>query len=368
MPALFTLFRIAALLLTLNTLMGVMPSVTSSARAEVVQSFYDYPLPKSVSLCGEPLPLENRFVWEMLDREFNIAVWDRAKVFLWLKRAGRYFPHIEKKLAQAGMPKDLKYLAVVESSLIPYIQSSKGAIGTWQFMEDTARTKGLRKDRMIDERRSFERSTDAALKYLKSLKDKFGTWTLAFAAYNCGEARLEKEIKVQRVKDYYRLELPFETERFIFRIAAAKMIMENPKRYGYNMAEERTYRPFLCDEVAVNVRVPLHIPDLAQDLGTDLKTIRDLNPQIISYYLPAGQYSMKVPAGMGAKLKALLKEKVKIASYRTETVSDEFYVVRPGDTLSFIEKKTGVSVATMKKLNRIQGSMIMVGQKIKLRP
>ena len=95
------------------------------------------------------------------------------------------------------MPQDLKYLAVAESSLLIDIRSRKGALGTWQFMAQTARRNGLRKDGTMDERRSFERSTEAALKYLKRLNSVFGTWTLVLAAYNLGETRLKKEIKRQ---------------------------------------------------------------------------------------------------------------------------------------------------------------------------
>ncbi len=97
---------------------------------------------------------------------------------MWLKRAGRYFPFIEKKLAEAGLPQDLKYLAVAESSLLIHIRSLAGARGPWPFMTHTARINRLRKDRMMDQCLDFERSTDAALKAI------FGTWTLALGAYN----------------------------------------------------------------------------------------------------------------------------------------------------------------------------------------
>ncbi|MDH3803661.1 MAG: lytic transglycosylase domain-containing protein, partial [Deltaproteobacteria bacterium] len=151
----------------------------------------DFPLPGSISLCHEPIPLENQRVLEMLDREFTIAVWDRAQVFLWLKRAGRYFPYIEEKLAEAEMPDDLKYVAVAESALITTIRSSKRAAGLWQFMARTGRRYGLRKNRMLDERLDFERSTEAAITYLTQLHDTFDNWTLALAAYNCGDAFLK---------------------------------------------------------------------------------------------------------------------------------------------------------------------------------
>ena len=304
----------------------------------------------------------------MLDREFTVAVWDRAQVFMWLKRAGRYFPYIEKKLSEAGFPEDLKYLAVAESSLITNIISRKGAVGTWQFMPRTGQLNGLRKDHSMDERRDFELSTEAALRHLKRLKRMFGAWTLALAAYNCGEARLNKEIKKQKVRDYYRLNLPTETERFIFRIAAAKIIMKNPKRYGYTLAPERVYRPIKCDTVPVNIRTRIHITDMSLSLGTDLKVLKDLNPQIIGYYLPMGRYRLKVPSGKGVKMPAVLKRLAHSSPRGSMRASNSHYIVQPGDTLSKISRKTGVPLGTLRKLNGIHGSALKVGQKIRLMP
>jgi len=107
-------------------------------------------LPESLSLCGEPIPLDNQGVWEMLDREFTIMVHNRAQVLLWLKRSGQYFPYIQKKLDKAGMPGDLKYLAVAESSLLPHARSRRGALGIWQFIRKTARRYKLQSNRSMD--------------------------------------------------------------------------------------------------------------------------------------------------------------------------------------------------------------------------
>jgi len=349
-------------------LMVLFPSPTFPAQQIAYPIFSDFPLPKSLSLCGEPMPLENRSVWEMLDREFTMAVWDRAQVFMWLKRAGRYFPYIEKKLAEAGLPEDLKYLAVAESSLITYIRSNKGAMGPWQFMALTARRNGLRKDRMMDERRNFERSTEAAIKVLKRLRDMFDTWSLALAAYNYGDARLKKKMKEQKVRDYYRLRLPRETERYMFRIAAIKIIMENPQRYGYTLSPERTYRPIKADIVPVKIGSPLNITRVARAVGTDFKVLKELNPHILGPYLPTGRYSIKVPSGLGPKATNVLKELSRTAAGLMKKVTGPYYVVQPGDTLSHIAQRTGVSVATLRSLNAIQGSLIKVGQKLQLRP
>ncbi len=330
--------------------------------------FGDFSLPGSTSLCGEAVPLENRHVLEMLDREFTISVYDRAQVLLWLKRAGRYFPYIEEKLAGAGMPADLKYVAVAESALLVDVRSRKRAVGLWQFMARTGRRYGLRKNRMIDERKDYEQSTEAAIEYLSHLYDRFGNWALALAAYNCGEALLSKEIRKQKVTDFYRLRLPAETERYIFRIAAAKIIMENPENYGFKLTAEQTYRPMLCDKVEVSLRRQLKLTDLAVSLDTDYKTLRELNPQIRRHYMPKGHHTIKVPPGCGPKVVLALKSPGDHRSRNWEKISESYYLVRQGDTLGRISQQTGISIATLRDLNGINGSTIWAGQKLRLTP
>jgi len=340
--------------------------------------FNAFPCPKTLTLCGERMPLENPDVFEMLDREFTVMVWDHARVFMLLKRAARYFPFIEKALRDAGMPDDLKYLAVAESSLIPYARSTSGALGHWQFIPETGQRKGLRKDQTVDERMALERSTEAAILYLTQLKEMFGSWTLAMAAYNCGENRLRKEIIEQKLADYYRLNLPTETERYIFRIAAIKIIMENPRRYGYVLPEDQLYRPMKFDSVTVNISSSIHITDLAQAIGTDFKVIKELNPELLNYHLPTGQYSLKVPAGSGRNALAALAQlnhgdpvtarTNNNSSSPANNSSQGFYVVQPGDTLTRISTITGVPVERLKALNGIPDSRIEVGQKLKLTP
>jgi hypothetical protein len=265
--------------------------------------------PETLTLCGEPVPLEDRRVWEMLDREFQITVWDRAQVYMYLKRATRYFPFIESKLAEAGLPDDIKYLAMAESALLTYSLSKKGAKGPWQFMTLAARSNGLRRDAIIDERLSFERSTEAALKYLMQLYDKFGSWALAMASYNSGETRVRKAIKNQGTDDYYRLNLPLETERYVFRIAAIKIVIENHRQYGYELSPVQAYRPKRYDAVEVKLRETLDLAGLAQAIGIDYKDIKERNPQFLRDYVPTGLHTVLVPVGDGMKTVDYLKSK-----------------------------------------------------------
>ncbi len=277
------------------------------AREDALPVYRDVAVPDSLSLCGEAVPLGISVVHEMLDRELTISAWDQAQVFMWIKRAGRVFPVIEKRLAELGMPDDLKYLAVAESALLPYVESNKAAVGAWQIIEETGVRNGLRKEELVDERYGLESSTGAALRYLQKLHREFGCWTLALAAYNCGEARLRREIDIQKVADYYRLNLPLETERFVFRIAAIKLILQNPQRYGYEIPKEHLYRPIKCDVISVQLEHPVHITDVARGIGTDFKIVKELNPELTGYQLPSGSYTLKVPEGLGNKTLAILK-------------------------------------------------------------
>ena len=199
-------------------------------------------------------------------------LWDRAQVILWLKRTGRYFPHIENVLKAASMPDDLKYIAVIESALKPQAGSSRGARGVWQFIASTGRNYGRTVDRYIDERRNFYLSTRAAARYLRELNTMFDSWTLACVAYNMGEQGLQKRIKHQEVKDYYHLHLPRETMRYILRAIAAKLIMSDPARYGFNLQPGDYYSPRKFDRLRLKTKWSTPITIIAKSAGTYFKT------------------------------------------------------------------------------------------------
>ncbi len=363
------LLGVVALLLALNlVVMSLRSSLSTAEEPTAAEVLPDFPLPGSISLCDEPMPLENRRVLEMLDREFTIAVWDRAQVFLWLKRAGRYFPYIEEKLSEAGMPADLKYMAVAESALITDIKSRKRAVGIWQFMSRTGRRYGLQKNRVIDQRLDFEQSTEAAINYLRRLHDEFDNWTLTLAAYNCGDSFLKREIRKQKVKNFYRLDLPLETERYVFRITAIKIIMENPRQYGFSLPPEQVYPPNWYDLVPVKLSSRLNLTDLALALDTDFKVLKELNPQFRRNYVPKGKHQIKVPPGFGPRVVVALQELGKGRSGEQKDLSESHYVVQKGDTLGLIARRTGVSIASLRRYNDIRGSTIWAGQKLQLTP
>jgi len=159
-------------------------------------------------------PIHIPEVRERLDREFTLVVYSHAQVYLWLKRMDRYFPWLEKELARRNLPEDLKFVAVAESDLIVSACSPAGAVWTVAVHQKHGANYGLNQSSSIDERMDFEMATESAFRYLQNLQQIFSNWTLAIAAYNCGERRVQDEMRKQKADNYYALKLPLETERY----------------------------------------------------------------------------------------------------------------------------------------------------------
>jgi len=210
-----------------------------------------------LTFCGELVPLADPDVRERLERELLVSLDNSDDIILWLKRANRYFPEIERVLKANFMPDDLKYITIAESSLRPLAFSNKGAVGYWQFIEGTGTRYGLEVTGDIDERRNVYKATQAAVKYLTDLYALFGSWTLAAAAYNMGEDGLKAEMLVQKVNNYYQLYLNQETQRYVFRILAAKIIMSNPAKFGYVLSKADLYLPRQFDTVEIKAAQPV---------------------------------------------------------------------------------------------------------------
>ncbi|MDR2199250.1 MAG: lytic transglycosylase domain-containing protein [Deltaproteobacteria bacterium] len=258
----------------------------------------DFQIPASVVLCGESLPLDRPAVRERLEYEFLLAVNHPAQVELWRRRALRFFPLIEKTLAEAGLPDDLKYLAVAESDLRPLVVSPAGASGLWQFIPSTARAFGLKVGKEQDQRLLPELLLPAGVKYLSSLHKAFGGWALAMAAYNAGEARISGALSSQKGRDYYELNLPRETERYVYRIAAIKLVLEGAPLFGFNAAPPAgLYRPPRYREETVNFAEAVSWTELAERYKTDYRTLKVLNPHLASRgRLSGGPYLFRLPA------------------------------------------------------------------------
>lgn len=182
--------------------------------------------------CGEPVPLDNQEVSERFDREFTIVVYNNAQMYLWLKRMHRDFPWLEKRLQMLSLPDDLKYFIVEETDLLPRVWLSK--IGAQRSTGVNSTPSGYTQS-------EYEQEVDIQLSKLRALRSQFPTWTLAIAAYYCGENRLHDAMSEQKLNDFYVLKLPLTTEYNVFRILAIKAALENPERYGYILPPHAWY-------------------------------------------------------------------------------------------------------------------------------
>ncbi|MBK9761224.1 MAG: lytic transglycosylase domain-containing protein [Flavobacteriales bacterium] len=233
-------------------------------------------LPADLTFCGEPVPVGKLDVRERLDRELLVNTYWQSNSLLAHKRANRWFPEIERILDREGVPDDLKYIALIESGLAN-VSSPVGATGFWQFMKETAIGHGLEVNAEVDERYNLVRSTEAACKYLKEGREKYGSWAMAGASYNLGPGGLDKQIGRQKNKDYYSLLLPEETSRYLFRVLAMKAIITDPERYGFHMREKDLYAPYRTRSITVTGPID-DLNDFAVRQGTDYKTLKLLNP------------------------------------------------------------------------------------------
>jgi hypothetical protein len=272
-------------------------------------------------------------------------------VVLWIKRTSRYMPIIESMLSQAGLPDDLKYVAIAESALRPHAGSAKGAMGFWQFMAATGRKYGLQVDSEKDERRNIYRSTEAAVAYFKELYEMFGSWTLATAAFNMGEQGLQSEILVQKTNDFYQLYLPLETQRYIFRIVCAKLVLGDPQAYGFRFDAADLYPPVQFERARVECFQPTPIQLVAAAAKTYFKQIKDLNPELRGHFLAAGVHTILVPPGGSRDFETRFK---KLSDQWVAQREERVYVVQQGDSLTSIADRFGVPLKTIIIWNRLE--------------
>ena len=263
---------------------------------------HDIELPETMEFCGEEVPLDLFYVRERLERELLVNSYRHSATILLLKRTARWFPVLEPVMEQYGLPKDFKYLAMIESELTNAVSPSK-AVGFWQFLESTGKEYGLEINKEVDMRYHVEKETAAACKYLKDSYRKFGSWTAAAAAFNCGNGRISRTKEEQRVDSYYDMILPEETQRYVFRILALKLITENPGKYGFQIGDNGWYQPLESKTITVVQSIP-NLTDFAHSQGTNLKLLKYFNPWLRSNSLTVSagnSYDIKIPTGKYAK-------------------------------------------------------------------
>jgi len=254
-------------------------------------------LPERISFAGEAVPMEYFDVRENLDRELLSTVYFHSQTIRYIKNMPRYFSIIEPILKSNGIPEDFKYLSVAESGFDTRAYSPAKAAGLWQLLESTAKENGLQINAEVDERYNIEKSTEVACRMFKSAYQKYGSWALVAASYNGGRAGLDQKIATQKVKSYYDLLFVEETTRYVFRILALKLVMEDPEEYGFKVDKKDLY-PIIETQ---NVEVKGSIADLAGyaiNKGINYKILKMFNPWLRETFLKnptKTTYILKIP-------------------------------------------------------------------------
>ena len=272
------------------------PEITKKEKLVNDYNVYAIPLPEAMDFAGERVPLEDPDVRERMDRELLVNTYWQSNGLLIIKRAAKYFPIIEPILKEEGLPDDFKYLAVIESGLTQAVSPAR-ATGFWQILGSTGKELGLEVNDNVDERYNVELATRAACNYLKKSKNYLGSWTLAAAGYNAGNAGINRRLEAQDVTGYYDLLLGEETGRYVFRILALKEILKDPKKYGFNYTEDDLYTSVPTYKVAVDTAVTDFVK-FAQDYGINYKILKIHNPWLREDHLNNASrkvYQIEIP-------------------------------------------------------------------------
>ena len=291
----------------------------------------------------------------------------RRSMQTWLNRVPRYLKIMGPILEEEGVPRELVFHAVVESGLNPRAYSWRHAVGPWQFISSTARLYGLRQDWWVDERRDFEKATRAAARHLKRLYDEFGDWYLALAAYNTGEVRVHRAMRVHQSSDYWKLYLlPRETRNHIPKVMAAFLIAQDPEKYGLTVDPEPELK---WDMVPVDRYLTFNI--LAQIAETSVDTLKFLNPELRQEAIPPPEdgdppYMLRIPKGhkeaFTYNFDPILAQVGPVTAVTVRT-----HRVRRGETLYSISRRYGIAIPTIVRANGIANRhRLRIGQRLRI--
>jgi membrane-bound lytic murein transglycosylase D len=270
---------------------------------------------------------------------------------LWMERGEIYRPLIESALDQHELPRELFYLAMIESGFSSSAKSSAGAVGPWQFIRGTGRRYGLSIDYWVDERKDFVRSTEAACQYLSHLYGIFQDWNLAMAAYNSGEFRVQATVRRSGSRDFWELKLPRQTRDYVPKMMAATIIASNLEEFGFSLPKAR---PFQYEDLSLKEAADLSL--LSRKGNIPLKTLRKMNPQLLRWCTPPdrGEYVLHVPKGKSRPLGKTLA-----TLSRQEQIRFRKHRVKKGETLYDIAKGYGTTVKAITRQNGIQNPRLL---------
>lgn len=243
---------------------------------DVSQAPISYQTPRDMTFAGEQVPLSNPPVFERFDQALARLAYRHAFTSINFKKAARWFPQIVPILKKHKIPEDFKYITIVESNL-SNLTSSKGAVGFWQFMPETAREYGLEVNAEVDERYDPIKSTEAAAQYFLDAHKKFNNWSLVAASYNMGMRGVSRKIEQQKVNTYFDLYLNPETGAYVYYALAAKYILEHPKEFGYEFAQQQGYPIIPLKKVAIQENIP-DLATFAKAQQISYFTLKSYNP------------------------------------------------------------------------------------------
>jgi hypothetical protein len=270
---------------------------TQQQRPKVMSMTANVDIPEKMMFAGETYIFDRYDKHERLDRELNSFTYFHSTTLLLIKNANRFFPIIEPILKKHGIPDDIKYLAVIESSMNPRAVSPARAAGLWQFMPATGKQFGLEVSNEVDERFHIEKSTVAACKYLKDAYKKYNSWSAAAMAYNGGQGRITSELRDQQATDALDLWLVEETTRYFYRMLAIKLVFENPPQYGFVIKPHQLYKPMVFKEVKVTNSIP-NLATFAKQQGVTYAQLKDFNSWLRDRSLTVrsgNSYTLKIP-------------------------------------------------------------------------
>jgi membrane-bound lytic murein transglycosylase D len=346
----------------------------------------DYDISKLASSSDASKSKRNKEINE-IPLEINAAVRNWVKVFTvkeralfqrYLDRGQAFQPMIYEILAQYGVPRDLYYLALIESGFSTHAHSKASAVGVWQFIKGTGKRYGLRVDYYVDQRRDPILATHAAAQYLGDLYRVYQSWYLAMASYNAGERRILNAIMGGKTRNFWELvkkkKLPRETMNYIPKFIAATIIGEHPKKYGFKINSAPTW-----DNLAIrSAKTGISLRQISRTTGIPLKTLRQYNPQYVRDILSSskGKPILRLPqnylakfdrkATIIAKLKPSHKNTLRYASNKRYR-SKQQHRVKRGDTLISIARKHRTTVKKLKQYNNLKSSRIYRGQKLRVK-
>jgi membrane-bound lytic murein transglycosylase D len=286
------------------------------------------------------------------------------------QRSGMYRPAIVRALKKAGIPEEFFWLPLVESFFKINAYSRARALGLWQFIPSTGYKFGLSRDEWVDERMDVQKSTQAAIAYLKELHNMFGDWLTVLAAYNCGEGRVLRVMSRQNINyldsfwDLYR-QLPNETARYVPRLLATLHIVNNPQKYGFDLSTIE--KPINFETVKVNKIMKLS--DIAEKTGASEVDLNVLNSELRHKMTPNHEYDLKLPKEYLEKFNLVVNEipeseKPRLLSVRTVFLKHR---VRKGETIASIARKYDVSDAVIISYNKLSSKKKLVqGAKLKI--